>query len=155
MYSATVSIHDLSNISGKLQFFLFADDINIYYESSDLLELEKTINHELKLLGLWLNFNCKQKQLNHNIVLISNRKALIQKDQVKYLGVLMDQHLTWNYQISHVSKTISRSVGIISKLRHFLGRIYCVMFIIALLILILIMVYKHGVQHAPLRLNVF
>ena len=50
-------INDLPNISDKLQFFLFADDTNIYYESSDLLELEKTINHELKLLSLWLNLN--------------------------------------------------------------------------------------------------
>ena len=129
-------INDLPNISDKLQFFLFADDTNIYYESSDLLELEKTINHELKLLSLWLNLNrlalnvsktnfvifrSKQKQLNHNVVLILNRKALIQKDHVKYLGILMDQHLTWNYQISHVSKKISRGVGILSKLRHFLS----------------------------------
>ena len=35
-------INDLPNISDKLNFFLFADDTNIYYESKDLKELEKT-----------------------------------------------------------------------------------------------------------------
>ena len=32
----------------------------------------------------------------------------------------MDQHLSWKYQISHISKKVSRGVGILSKLRHFL-----------------------------------
>ena len=39
-------INDLPNISSKLNFFLFADDTNIYYESDDLKELEKTVNQE-------------------------------------------------------------------------------------------------------------
>ena len=50
-------INDLPNISDKLNFFLFADDTNIYYESDNLKELEKTVNEELKQLCLWLNLN--------------------------------------------------------------------------------------------------
>ena len=46
-----------------------------------------------------------------------NRKALEQKDHVKYLGVLMDEHLLWKYQIINVSKKISRGTGILAKLR--------------------------------------
>ena len=49
-----------------------------------------------------------------------NKKALEQKDNVKYLGVLIDQHLKWNYHISNISKKISRGVGILSKLRNFM-----------------------------------
>ena len=52
-----IYINDLPNISKHLKFFLFADDTHIYYESNDLIELEKTINKELKLLTLWLNLN--------------------------------------------------------------------------------------------------
>ena len=128
-------INDLPNISSKLQFFLFADDTNIYYESDDLKELEKTVNRELKLLSLWLNLNrlalnvtktsfvifrSNRKPVNHNVILILNRKALAQRDHVKYLGVLMDQHLNWKHQIANVSKKIGRGVGILSKLKHFL-----------------------------------
>ena len=50
-------INDLPNISAKLKFFLFADDTNIYFESDDLLNVEKTVNKELKKLYLWLNVN--------------------------------------------------------------------------------------------------
>ena len=129
-------INDLPNISSKLKFFLFADDTNIYYESDDLKEIEKIVNQELKHLSEWLNvnrlalnvkktnfviFRSNRKPANHNVTLILNRKALEQKDHVKYLGIYMDQHLNWKYQISHVSKKVSRGVGILSNLRHFLN----------------------------------
>ena len=45
-------INDLPNISKVLNFYLFADDTNIYYESSSLEELEKTSNKELNKLYL-------------------------------------------------------------------------------------------------------
>ena len=35
-------------ISTDLKFFLFADDTNIYFESDDLIKLEKVVNKELK-----------------------------------------------------------------------------------------------------------
>ena len=129
-----IYINDLPNISDKLNFFLFADDTNIYYESDNLLELEKTVNKELKKLCLWLNVNRlalnvgktnfvifrANKPLTHNVTLIMNKKALDQKDNVKYLGVLIDEHLRWNYHISNISKKISRGVGILGKLRNFM-----------------------------------
>merc|ERR1712168_546165 len=86
-------INDLPNISNKLQFFLFADDTNIYYESDDLKSMEKTINAELKKLSLWLNLNrlalnisktnfvifrFHQKMPNHNVTLLMNNKAIQQ-----------------------------------------------------------------------------
>ena len=49
-----------------------------------------------------------------------NKKALQQKDHVKYLGVLLDQHLSWNYQIKSVALKVSRGLGIIAKLKPFL-----------------------------------
>ena len=50
-------INDLPSISKILNFYLFADDTNIYYESNSLNELEKTVNKELSKLYLWLNVN--------------------------------------------------------------------------------------------------
>ena len=45
-----IYINDLPNISSKLSFFLFADDTNIYYESDNLIELEKTISNKNYIL---------------------------------------------------------------------------------------------------------
>ena len=50
-------INDPPNISDKLKFFLFADDTNIYLESSNLSYLEKMMNKELEKLYDWLCIN--------------------------------------------------------------------------------------------------
>ena len=50
-------INDLPNISIVLNFFLFADDTNIYYEADTPAKLEKVINKELKKLRIWLIVN--------------------------------------------------------------------------------------------------
>ena len=39
-----IYINDLPN---TLEFYLFADDTNIYYENESLVDLEKTVNKEL------------------------------------------------------------------------------------------------------------
>ena len=41
-------INDLPNVSDKLNFYLFADDTNIYYESDNPSDLERGINGKLK-----------------------------------------------------------------------------------------------------------
>ena len=41
-----IYINDLPNISNILQFYLFADDTNIYYEADTPYQLELTIFHQ-------------------------------------------------------------------------------------------------------------
>ena len=41
------------------------------------------------------------------------------KEYVKYLGILIDRHLSWKYQIDYISTKISKSVGLFTKLKHF------------------------------------
>ena len=52
-----IYINDLPNISKVFQFFLFADDTNIYYEAESPDKLELVINKELKKLHSWLVVN--------------------------------------------------------------------------------------------------
>ena len=47
----------MPNINDVLDFYLFADNTNIYYESNYIQDLEKTINKELNKLYLWMNVN--------------------------------------------------------------------------------------------------
>ena len=126
-------INDLPNISNKLKFYLFADDTNIFYQCSKLDSLQTTVNTELKKLSIWLNSNrlalnisktnfvifaSKNKPLK-NVTLLLNKKAIEQKDHVKYLGVLIDSKLTFKVHITAVSKRIAKATGIMYRIRKY------------------------------------
>ena len=130
-----IYINDLPNSSKLLNFFLFADDTNIYFESDDPTRLSKTVNKELKKVKSWLD--CNKLALNiekTNFVLFhSPRKKLpnlmnlkfgkcsIKKTKyVKFLGVLVDEHLSWKYHINELYKKLSRTTGIFFKIRHYI-----------------------------------
>ena len=128
-----IYINDLPNALKKLNFYLFADDTNLFYKSDNLDELQKTVNKELKNIVVWLNanrlalnvsktnfviFSAVNKPLKPVTILI-NRKAIEQKDYVKYLGVLIDCKLSFKHHITAISKKIARTIGLMYKLRHF------------------------------------
>ena len=115
-YSKRVILYitDLPNISKVLNFYLFADDTNIYYESNSLNELEKTVNKELSKLYLWLNvnrlslnidktnfiiFHPFNKPSKQNVTIKINKKALNETEGIKYLGVIIDSSLSWKHHI--------------------------------------------------------
>ena len=52
-----IYINDLPNASKKLNFYLFADDTNIYCESKDLSNLLKVVKKELRSIKRWLDAN--------------------------------------------------------------------------------------------------
>ena len=129
-----IYINDLPNISNILEFYLFADDTNIYYEADTLEKLEIIVNRELKKLRTWLIvnrlslniektnfvvFHPYNKPLHQSITLKINKKAISEKDHVKYLGIMIDSTLTWRTHIENVSSKISKSIGLLYKIRPF------------------------------------
>ena len=47
--------------------------------------------------------------------------VLERKQCIKYLGVMIDESLTWKHHIAFVCSRISRNIGIMSKLRYYLS----------------------------------
>ena len=97
--------------------------------------LERTVNSELNKLFLWLNvnrlslnidktnfivFHPYNKPKKKRIKIKINNKAIKGKEYIKYLGVSIDSTLSWKQHVSNISKKISRSIGIMYKLRPFL-----------------------------------
>ena len=56
----------------------------------------------------------------------SNSMALKSVKYVKYLGMFIDKHLSWNMHILQLSKKLSRANGILSKLRHHVPLDVCI-----------------------------
>ena len=96
----------------------------------------KSILNELYNYDLWLKsnklsvnlkktcyviFKSRQKKLNCNLSLFFGNYSLEQTNVTKFLGIYVDEHLTWKHHISYISKQISRSVGIMFRARFYLS----------------------------------
>ena len=64
-------------------------------------------------------FRSKNKAIPHNISIKIQGKRITPSSHVKYLGIFVDEHLSWNYHVMELSNKLSRANGIISKRRHY------------------------------------
>ena len=62
------------------------------------------------------NYEIKLKVIDYSTNISS---GLEYKEYVEYLGVLIDNHLSWKYHVDYIAVKISKIVGVISRLRHF------------------------------------
>ena len=129
-----IFINDLTNVSKHLIFYLFANDTNIYFELTDLLQIQKVVNREFRKVRKWpeanwlaLNidktnfviFHSQQRKITDNIVLRFGRKSIKQESYVKFLGILLDSHLSWKFHLTELSKKLARTAGLFYKIRHY------------------------------------
>ena len=49
-----------------------------------------------------------------------NNEAIKQVNETKFLGFILDKHLTWKTHINSISSKISKNIGIITKAKSFL-----------------------------------
>ena len=60
----------------------------------------------------YVTFSPSQTKLSHSFSLSFEGQPLIQSNATKFLGVYLDEHLTWKYHINFVCKQIAKSIGI-------------------------------------------
>jgi len=128
-------INDLANISSTLFFILFADDTNIFYSHTSWQTLKETINTELGNVNDWFSANRLTLNLDKTnfIVFKSHRKIspinitleikgvpITQVESTRFLGVYVDQHLTWKEHINYISQKIAKNIGIIARISYLL-----------------------------------
>ena len=132
-------VNDIYRSSAKLAFNLFADDTNLLYADKNLRTL-LVVNSELHKVYEWLTankltlnikksnfiiFHPYQKKIDYQVnlrIFDNDSKTFLpleQKSYVKYLGVLIDSNLSWKYHTGHITSKISKTVGIIARLRYY------------------------------------
>ena len=140
-------MNDICKTSKLLSFILFADDTTVFYSNSNIKTLCSTINNELKEVVNW--FKCNKLSLNAaktNLIFIGtpNKTKNITSDvhiyldgcllkrvpDAKFLGLILDENITWKSHIRNICKTCSRNIGVLNKLKHILPKpslyqLYC------------------------------
>jgi hypothetical protein len=120
-------INDIANVSELLFLLLFADDTSALISGPDIHVLQNVINSELKSLLQWLNCNklslnvdkskfiiFTTKKIDHNINIILNGQSLERIQSTKFLGVYIDEKLSWKQHIHYMQGKIAKAIGIIN-----------------------------------------
>ena len=129
-----IYINDLNEAISHSIIHHFADDTNILFSHKSLKKINKCINHDQSQIVQWLRanrislnaskteiilFHPKTKAITKHLNFrISGQKINIVK-QTKYQGIYLDKHLTWNFQLDQIKSKLSRSCGLLAKLRYF------------------------------------
>ena len=128
-------INDLNNVT-NLDSILFADDTNLFISHKDPDFLISTLNCELIKLSKWfranrlslnltktnfMEFTPRQKKSSSTFNVVIDEKTIAQVNETVFLGVVLDDNLTWKSHISSVAVKISKSIGIIFRSSFYLS----------------------------------
>ena len=132
-------VNDLCRASNVLQPIMFADDTNLFLSSKNIKYIFQTMNKELVIIQEWFNANklslnaSKTKYSFFHSLSFSDRIALRlpelktndvvikREENMKFLGVLLDENLTWRPHIKCIENKISKNLGILYKARYLLN----------------------------------
>jgi hypothetical protein len=132
-----IYINDLGSIFKNMTTIIFADDSNLIVNGKTTSELERKIMEDITRLTSWLRtnrlslnllkthimvFGRKREGLENSVNIIIDGAKIEIVNQTKFLGVILDSGLTWKQHLLHISKKISKSVGILSRARKFLNK---------------------------------
>jgi hypothetical protein len=127
-------INDIQFCSELISIVLFADDTNILFSHTCLKQLNEIIQIEMNKITDWLNanklsintqktkfilFTSKNKKLKDDIKILINNESIKQVKNTTFLGIVIDECLTWCEHLCLITKKIIKCTAIISKIRHF------------------------------------
>lgn len=128
-------INDIVHISSTAELILYADDTNIFFSGSDLAPLQTLTNAWLEKLSVWLEanqlslntnktkfvvFRPKNKGVSHQISITFRGTTIEQVPSHQFLGVTFNENLNWSAHINRIRTDVSRSIGVIYKLKQLL-----------------------------------
>jgi hypothetical protein len=138
-----IYVNDIYN-SCEGNIVSFADDTTLFMSNSDVTQLFSEVNTQINNLFNWfcanklsLNANktkyivirhnhmhCDLTGLNINIDNIPLKRIGNDCDEkaAKFLGIHIDEHLTWKYHIAHVNTKVSRTLFFIKQVKNILPR---------------------------------
>jgi hypothetical protein len=136
-----IYVNDISEVSNLFKPIVYADDTTLsatlgtFKVGSDSWEtMESNINNELGKYSEWFKlnklsintsktkamlFHMPQKTLQYPILSLDN-DIIEYVREFNFLGIVIDENLNWKSHVNKISTKISKIVGLLTKLKHFL-----------------------------------
>ena len=141
-----IYMNDIHKVTQKFHSILFADDTSListmctfdipYGNKYDVNTISNSINTELNNVYEWLSLNklslniaktkfmlFHHRQLNITSLIPTikiNNQSIERVSEFNFLGLTIDETMSWNNHINKVANKISRSLGILNKLKNYL-----------------------------------
>ena len=110
---------------------MYADDTVIYFSDSSAEIIKQVLQNDLNNVEQWLASNrlvlCQSKTQwmqrlehcsDHRIQLY--RKETDRVSSFCYLGVILDENLSWNEHVELICNKVSKRLGLLSRIRPYL-----------------------------------
>ena len=119
---------------------MFADDTNLFFSHSDINLLFEKMNKELTNVSNWFNANklsLNVKKTKFSFFHKSSKKDNIplrlpnlningftieRESSIKFLGVWIDENLTWRDHIHTAENKIAKIIGLLYQRKHYLDK---------------------------------
>ena len=142
-----IYINDIHEASAKFFAIIYADDTNLMnslcsFDVSALRhgynksELSRNINAELELIRKWLEinklslnikkttfmiFHHRQRKIDKFIPTLKIKDYIIERvSHFNFLGLTVDEHMSWDAHLQRAATKISSSLGIMNRIKRFL-----------------------------------
>ena len=135
-----IFINDIINATTKFTLIMYADDTTLVSHLENFgttnIEIEREINKEISKVNTWLLSNklvlnvakskfmlfFKHPKVVPTLKLLINGNPIEQVTNFNFLGITIDQNITWSDHITKISIKVARVIGILSKLKHIFPR---------------------------------
>ena len=139
-----IYINDISNVLVNCKVSLYADDTVVYITHENVNNAIELLQYDLNHLSTWcsrnkLTINCKKtkycvyemrsnikKSKTINTVLSLNNNILDRVCSYKYLGFILDDHLSFNKHIAELCRLVSHKLYLLSKVRRYITTEACI-----------------------------
>ena len=131
-----VYINGIQSVLKHSRMTMFADDMAFYCHENSPTDLQLKLNVDLAAITSWLHDNkltlnvakskfmiigsrAKLSQFN-DIALGANNDRLENVTEFKYLGVTINQYLTWHDHIDQIQSKVAKRLGVLKRIKHLL-----------------------------------
>ncbi len=131
-------VNDLPQHLDSTLGFLYADDTALLVRGRNPLELQDKLNQELAKVGRWFDANklsmnvaktkvmhfrhCRNLRNNVELEVRINDELVESVDEFKYLGVILDKHLSFDVHINKLCGKVNSRNGLLKRVRSFIPK---------------------------------
>ena len=131
-----IYINDFNCAIKHASAYHFADDTNLLLISKSLKTLNKQINHDLANVVDWLRankislntkktelvlFKSKQRKITKKLNFRISGQKIFPVKSIKYLGVRIDENLSFQLHLDNLALKLSRANGMLAKIRYYIN----------------------------------